>query len=69
MSATGEMPEWRVTFWFLVGGWVQLGFAFVKARTEHSALAACSQRAAKIGFTVDPDTKIEIRPETGDGRL
>ena len=65
-----EVPEWRVTFWFLNGmGWVQLGFAFVKARSEHLALALCIQRATKLGFVTDKDTKIEVRPETGDGRL
>jgi hypothetical protein len=64
-----KVPEWRVTFWFLAGEWTQLGYAFVKAKNEHAALALCSQRAAKRGFSFDSDTKIEIRPETGDGRL
>lgn len=69
---TGDkVPEWRVTFWFLSDGfgWTQLGFAFVKARTEQHALMRCTQRSAKLGFTVDRNTEIEIRPETGDGRL
>ena len=62
--------DWRVTFWFLAGwGWTQLGFAFVEAKSEHHALMLCTQRSAKLGFTVDRDTQIEIRPETGDGRL
>lgn len=64
-----EAPEWRVTFWFLADGWIQLGFAFVKAKSEHLALMLCTQRASKIGFRVDKDTKVEIRPEAGDGRL
>lgn len=65
-----EHPGWRVTFWFLNGmGWVQLGFAFVKARSEYLALMTCTQRASKLGFVVDSDTKVEIRPETGDGKL
>lgn len=66
---TGETPEWRVTFWFLSGAWVQLGFAFVKARSEQQAVAQCAQGAAKFGLHVNGDTKIEVRPETGDGRL
>jgi hypothetical protein len=58
-----------VTFWFLADGWIQLGFAFVEANSEHAALARCSQRAAKLGFRVDKDTRLEIRPEAGDGKL
>ena len=66
-----KVPDWRVTFWFLTNnfGWTQLGFAFVEAKSEQHALMRCSQRASKLGFSVDGDTKIEIRPETGDGRL
>lgn len=64
-------PDWRVTFWFLTDamGWTQLGFAFVKAETERIALMLCTQRAVKLGFRVDADTKVEIRTEIGDGRL
>jgi hypothetical protein len=69
ITTQGDEPKWRVTFWFLANGWIQLGFAFVKARSEHHALTLCAQRAAKIGFTVDRDTRIEIKPETEDGRL
>lgn len=69
MSKGTVKPEWRVTFWFLADGWVQLGFAFVQAETEQHALARCAQRAAKLGLQVDGDTKIEIRPEIGDGTL
>ena len=66
-----KVPDWRVTFWFLTDnfGWTQLGFAFVKAKSEQLALMVCTQRASKIGFQVDRDTKVEIRQETGDGRL
>jgi hypothetical protein len=65
-----KVPGWRVTFWYLDGfGWTQLGFAFVEAKSEQLALMVCTQRASKLGFHVDQDTKVEIRPETGDGRL
>ena len=64
-----EATEWRVTFWFLANEWTQIGYAFVKAKSEHMALMLCTQRASKLGFRVDSDTKVEIRPETGDGRL
>jgi hypothetical protein len=58
-----------VTFWFLDNGWVQVGFAFVAAGSEQVALTMCAQRALKLGFRVDKDTRIKIRPETGDGFL
>ena len=63
--------DWRVMFWFLTDsmGWTQLGFAFVKAKSEHHALMLCTQRSAKLGFNVNSDTKIEIGPETGGGSL
>jgi hypothetical protein len=66
-----ETPQWRVTFWFLTDamGWTQLGFAFVGAKSEHHALMLCTQRASRLSFRVDKDTRIEVRPETGDGRL
>lgn len=66
-----KKPDWRVTFWFLTGslGWTQLGFAFVAAKSEHMALMLCTQRASKLGFHVDKDTTVEIRPESGDGKL
>ena len=64
------IPEWRVTFWFLSSwGWTQLGFAFIKAKNAQIAIMICAQRASKLGFVVDGDTQVEIRPETGDGRL
>jgi hypothetical protein len=70
MTATPG-DDWRVTFWFLTDhtGWTQLGFAFVAAKSEQHALMLCTQRSAKLGFNVNGDTKIEIRPETGDGKL
>lgn len=64
-----ETPQWRVTFWFLANEWTQLGYAFVKAESEHRAIAFCTQRAVKLGFSFNKDTRIEVRPETGDGRL
>lgn len=64
-----ELPQWRVTFWFLADNWIQLGFAFVKAESEYRAVMFCTQRAVKLGFSANKDTKVEIRPETGDGRL
>lgn len=71
MATQHDVPDWRVTFWFLTDklGWTQLGFAFVEAKSEHLALMLCTQRASKIGFEVGKDTIVEIRPETGDGRL
>ena len=71
MTTQGDASDWRVTFWFLTDhtGWTQLGFAFVAAKSEQHALMLCTQRATKIGFHVDKDTKVEIGPETGDGRL
>lgn len=64
-----ELPQWRVTFWFLADNWIQLGFAFVKAESEDRAVMFCTQRAVKLGFHANKDTKIEVRTETGDGRL
>lgn len=70
MTAVDESAEWRVTFWFLAEwGWTQVGFAFIKAKSEHLALMLCTQRASKLGFRVDKDTKVEIRTEDGNGRL
>lgn len=66
---SNEVPEWRVTFWFLDDEWVQLGFAFVKAESEHRAVMFCMQRAVRRGFHANKDTRVEIRPERGDGRL
>ena len=63
-----KTPEWRVTFWFLDNGWTQVGYAFVNAKSEHLALARCAQRAERLGFQVDKDTRIDIRPEV-DGKL
>ncbi|HEY1668515.1 MAG TPA: hypothetical protein VGG54_22720 [Trebonia sp.] len=68
-AADGERTDWRVTFWFLNGiGWVQLGFAFVTAKSEQMALMLCTQRASKLGFIVNNDTQAEVRRET-DGHL
>lgn len=69
---SGELPEWRVTFWFLGDygwGWTQVSFAFVKSKTKECALALGVQRAVKLGFAVHADTHIDVQPEKGDGLL
>lgn len=72
MVAQGKKPEYRVEFWFLsvdMGGWCQLGWAFVKAQDRDHALAVCVQRAIRRGHQVNKDTLMSVVEEDGSGRV
>lgn len=67
--AEANAPKWRVKFWFLdldKGGWVSLEYAHVPYEDREVALVICTQRAVRLGFTVNKDTKIRVDSETGD---
>lgn len=69
---TTPKPKYRVEFWFLnldQGGWCQLGWAHVEAKSREHALGRCSQRALKLGHVVSSDTQISVREEDGSPLL